>query len=244
MGRSGDWAKNLLYAACAEWRTALQNSTPSQLITMDKQYLDRILLRRSLISRHPETVHRCLPEGRAAVGELYTYLLVDYLPVRYPTMFKLSGAKSFHNLVTGSTYPTVPMEDSLAALRAIGETVEEDMFLLQETPDGHLAVAFICCFPSGFDPSQKFGNLLKDIHTPVPSYEKIGRSMERIFSRLEVGKTVKRQNVSAPLTTGVHQLTRDSGRSRRTMSYSTAREITSLRKTRTPALIMMWISPR
>ncbi|KAG8413621.1 hypothetical protein J3458_012694 [Metarhizium acridum] len=68
-------------------------------------------------------------------------------------------------------------------------------FLLHETPSGHLCVAFMCCFPSGFDPSEKFGNLLKDIHAPVPSYSKIGASMERFFSKLQVGKSVKRLNV-------------------------------------------------
>lgn len=82
------------------------------------------------------------------------------------------------------------------ALRTLAETVEEDMFLLHETEEGHFSDAFVCCFPSGFDPSQKLGKLLRDIHGPVPSYEKIGSSMEKFFSRLEVGKNVKRMNVS------------------------------------------------
>lgn len=101
----------------------------------------------------------------------------------------------FENTVTGRTFPIQPPEDADAALRTLGETVEEDLFLLQETPSGHLCVAFMCCFPSGFDPSEKFGNLLKDIHAPVPSYSKIGASMERFFSKLQVGKSVKRLNV-------------------------------------------------
>lgn len=87
-------------------------------------------------------------------------------------------------------------EDPEAALRMLGETVEEDMFLLVGEPEGHRAVAFMCCFPSGFDPSTKVGKLLKEIHSPVPSYDKIGPSMERFFSKIEVGKNVKRTNVS------------------------------------------------
>lgn len=79
----------------------------------------------------------------------------------------------------------------------LGETVEEDMFLLMGEPEGHRAVAFLCCFPSGFDPSTKVGKLLREIHTPVPSYDKIGPSMERFFSKIEVGKNVKRTNVSS-----------------------------------------------
>lgn len=177
--------------------TALQNDTPSDLITIDRDYLDRVSLRRALIEKHGSGVHGCLPNGKTAVDELYTYLLRDYLPTRYPSIFRLSGNKeSLKNLVTGKGLSTTPPEDPTAALRALGETVEEDLFLLHETPDGHLCVAFMCCFPSGFDPSQKSGNLLKDIHQPVPSYSKIGSSMERFFSKMRAGKPVKRLNVS------------------------------------------------
>lgn len=112
-------------------------------------------------------------------------------------MFKLSSDKStFENLVTGKSFPTIPSGDMEAALRVLGETVEEDLFLLQPTPDGHSSVAFMCCFPAGFDPSAKLGKTLVEIHAPVPSYEKIGASMERFFGKLEVGKSVKRTNVS------------------------------------------------
>lgn len=164
---------------------------------MDNKYLTRVAARRAIIQKHGSTVHGCLPEGVPAVRELYTFLFADYLPARFPTMFRLSG-KNLHNLVTGKTFSTAAPEP-LSALRAIGETVEEDVFLLEETPEGHRAVAFMCCFPSGFDPSQKFGKNLKAIHAPVPSYEKIGASMERVFTRLEVGKSVKRMNVSTVL---------------------------------------------
>ena len=74
------------------------------------------------------------------------------------------------------------------------------MFLLLqdgETEGGeHRAVAFVCCHPAGFDPSSKLGKRLAEIHGPVPAYEKIGASMERYFGRLEVGRGVKRVNVS------------------------------------------------
>lgn len=70
------------------------------------------------------------------------------------------------------------------------------MFLLHETPKGHRSVAFVCCFPAGFDPSAKLGKGLREIHGPVPSFDKIGPSMERFFAKLQVGKNVKRLNVS------------------------------------------------
>ncbi|POR34966.1 E3 ubiquitin-protein ligase hel2 [Tolypocladium paradoxum] len=173
----------------------LQADAPSELITIDKDYLDRVNLRRSLIGLHGDRVHGCLPGGVEAVRELYTFLMADFLPTRFPTQFKLSDDKSqSKNMATGKTHATTAPEDPTAALRVLGETVEEDMFLLHETPNGHMSVALICCFPSGFDPSAKLGRLLRDIHTPVPSYEKIGASMERFFSKMQVGKSVKRTN--------------------------------------------------
>ncbi len=69
------------------------------------------------------------------------------------------------------------------------------MFLLRETPRGHESTAFVCCFPSGFDPSEKLGRLLSEIHGPVPGYDRIAASMERFFGKLEVGRSVKRMNV-------------------------------------------------
>lgn len=137
-----------------------------------------------------------IPEGHSAVQELYSYLLKRYLPVRYPGLFTISDdGQFFRNHITDLTVSSHAPEDPLTALRILGETVEDDMFLLHETPRGHLMVAFVCCFPSGFDPSSKLGKTLKDIHEPVPAYEKIGPSMERFFSRLEVGKSAKRINV-------------------------------------------------
>lgn len=176
---------------------ALQNDTPQDLITIDRDYLDRVNLRRSLIASHPRTVHGCTPHGGPAVRELYSYLLADYLPQRYPSIFQLDDARAnMKNTATGKTQSLTPPEDPEAALRILGETVEEDMFLLRETEEGHESTAFMCCFPSGFDPSEKLGKLLSEIHRPVPAYEKIAKSMERFFAKLEVGKSVKRMNWS------------------------------------------------
>jgi len=148
------------------------------------------------MAKNPDIVMGAIPEGASAVQELYSYLLTEYLPLRYPDMFFLSqDGKIFTNHVTQRSWPCLPPEDPLDAWKILGETIEDDLFLLRETDEGHQAVAFLCCFPAGFDPSSKLGKLLKDIHGPVPSYDKIGPSMERFFSRLEVGKSVRRNNV-------------------------------------------------
>ncbi|KAG8156737.1 hypothetical protein KVR01_013342 [Diaporthe batatas] len=176
---------------------AVQNSKPADLIVMDHNYKDRVLERRQLMAQQLNIVLGAIPSGKAAVEELYSFLLSDYLPRRFPTMFSLSeDGQTFFNRTTGAASPTTPPEDSTESLRILGETVEDDMFLLHETDQGHRSVAYVCCYCSGFDPSQKLDKLLFEIHKPVPSYEKIGPSMERYFKKLEVGKNVKRVNWS------------------------------------------------
>lgn len=176
---------------------AVQNSSPAELIVMDQNYEDRVLERRQLMAQNPTIVLGAIPRARAAVEEVYSFLLSDYLPRRFPTMFSLSDdGKTFRNGVTGASFPTLPPDDSVEALRRLGETIEDDMFLLYETEQGHRSVAYVCCYCSGFDPSQKLDKLLPEIHEPVPSYHKIGPSMERYFKKVEVGKNMKRVNVS------------------------------------------------
>lgn len=176
---------------------AVQNSSPAELIVMDHNYEDRVLERRQLMAQNPNIVLGAIPRAKAAVEEVYSFLLSDYLPQRFPTMFSLSDdGKIFRNGVTGASFPTLPPDDSIEAFRRLGETIEDDMFLLHETEQGHRSVAYVCCYCSGFDPSQKLDKLLPEIHEPVPSYNKIGPSMERYFKKLEVGKNVKRVNVS------------------------------------------------
>jgi hypothetical protein len=182
--------------------------TQSELITIDEDYTKRVAERRRLYALHGKTVHGVIPDGRgaAAVRELYTYLLRDHLPRRFPTIFKLSADGSENtNLTTGKVLPTtVPVtgdaeaDDRAAehALAGLAETVEEDLFFLQKVGDTHQCVAFSCCFPSGFDPSEKLGKGLSAIHGPVPNYDRIGPSMERFFSKMEAGKPVRRLNVS------------------------------------------------
>ncbi|OAA53915.1 hypothetical protein SPI_09122 [Niveomyces insectorum RCEF 264] len=218
---------------------ALQSTTPEDLIVLDRNYKDRVLLRRALIAEHAATVlgvtgSEETPDpaapAKAAVDELYRYLMASYLPARYPTVFvqeqpagrqsEGTGGAVLHNRVTGATFPCAPPSDPREALRILGETVEDDLFLLQQDnvasvvassgstttttatghgsypSAGHRLVAFLCCFPSGFDPSAKLGLLLRDIHAPVPAFDKIGPSMERFFARLNADKSVKRLNWS------------------------------------------------
>ncbi|KAF5005891.1 hypothetical protein FDECE_7704 [Fusarium decemcellulare] len=174
----------------------IKTDTPSDLLSIDHDYLDRINKRRDIIEQYPDTTHGVLPEGNAVVLELYDYLFTQYLPIRFPTMFQLSpDGQEFKNLVTQRSFPVKPV-DAKSALLNLSEVVEEELFLLIPSSDSYRLVAFVCCFPSAFNPAEKLGLLLKEIHGPVPGYDKIRRSMERFFTKLRVGTPIKRQNWS------------------------------------------------
>ncbi|KAL1894276.1 hypothetical protein Cpir12675_003757 [Ceratocystis pirilliformis] len=149
---------------------AIERDSPSNLICMYREYTERIAIRKAIIEEFPEKSHGYMHKGVDSIHEIYSYLTETYLPAR------------------------AILFDPRAILRALGEIVQEDLFLPKQDPENspHRLVAFVCCCSSGFDPSEKLGLSLRDIHAPVPSYDKIGASMERFFSRLETGKNVKR----------------------------------------------------
>ncbi|KAJ9271783.1 hypothetical protein DTO212C5_2208 [Paecilomyces variotii] len=209
----------------------LQTLDPADLIPMDKTYKERLALRRSLLKEYHETVVAVNddsdPRTRAAVSELYTYLMGTYLPGRYPTMFKLhrtefeaGKAVMVQNLVTGELWPVEVGKSTptITALETLIKTVDEDFLILlpekssssekkKKKTDGegegegeatkYILEAYATCYPAGFDTRKKLGHRLATIHDPVPGYkEKLERSMDRFFDKLEVGKYVRRVNWS------------------------------------------------
>lgn len=142
--------------------------------------------------------------------ELYNYLFETYLPVRYPSIFKTCEDEhgSVPMLKNSATHHTLPMTmtDSTPlhlALSTIAQNVDEDFFILLPQKQGddseevYVLEAYAACFPSGFQPKEKIGKKLADIHGPVPGYkEKLQKSMDRFFARLEPGRFVKRVNWS------------------------------------------------
>lgn len=172
---------------------ALKNAAPSEWITIDSGFVARLAERRAILASQGAGVHGVVRGGEAAVLDLHA-TLHSYLPQRYPGIFTTKDGR-LHNALTGASTP-LSVSDPEEALRDIGTTVEEDFFVLAQEEGGHRCVAFVCCFPSGFDPADKLGKGLGAIHAPVPSYERIGPSMERFFARVEPGKPVSRLNWS------------------------------------------------
>lgn len=182
---------------------------------MDKNYEDRIQYRRKILKEHHDVVVAVNDDSRigAAVRELYKFIFGTYLPVRYPSMFKLHHTEydqgpeiTLQNLVTNELLPVQPQSKTIALLETLGRHLDEDFLLLLpeqnvEKDPKYVLEAYVTICPSGFDPREKLGRKLRDIHGPVPAYEeRLEGSMDRFFAKLEVGKYVRRVNWS--VTTG------------------------------------------
>nr|POF04118.1 hypothetical protein CFP56_21873 [Quercus suber] len=183
---------------------ALENISLSDFIVMDNTFLNRLELRRQLIATHPTSTLLCNNIAIPAVLELYTWMTQTYLPTRFPTIYQLSHTERvLMNTATRTPLPLTP-SSPLAALRSLSENIDTDfLFLLPDpatssdsTPT-YILQAFATCFPSGFSTIAKSGLSLSAIHAPVPSYaDRLEKSMDRFFARLELGRIVKRANWS------------------------------------------------
>ncbi|GME21917.1 uncharacterized protein LTHEOB_2279 [Neofusicoccum parvum] len=180
----------------------VEKSSVSELIEMDWNYLNRVSWRQKIIQDHPETVVGAEDICEPAINEFYTWLLGTYLPTRFPRMFRLSTAQKgvttvLRSLVTGEEFCLDPPEKPVDALKIVGRLVDDDFqFLVRsEDGDGYVLKGIVTCCPSGFDMSKKINLKLRDIHKPIPGYkEKLEKSMDRFFDRLDVGTFVKRVN--------------------------------------------------
>jgi hypothetical protein len=192
---------------------------------MDKNYHSRINHRRLILERNPSIALGVNDEKRIrpAISELYTFLTGTYLPSRYPDMFRIhhtqyeTGNESLlENLITCELIPTratSPSAPTSNLLRILGRHLDEDFLLLLPEKDAedkndakYVLEAYVSCCPSGFNPAEKLGKKLRDIHAPVPGYaEKLEGSMDRYFEKVEVGKYVKRVNWSVSMSEEVFQ---------------------------------------
>lgn len=179
---------------------AIENTTMSDLVAIDKTYPWRIQLRKNLIRDRQSDVLAMNPVVEPAIQEFYKWVTLTYLPTRFPTLFTLTPS-GLQNRVTGDTLPLTPTSGT-EALKLIGGNIDDDFLFLLPIPSGpdegkYRLEGFVTCFPSGFNTPKKLGLKLADIHSPVPSYaSKLEKSMDRFFATLPAGKIVKRHNWS------------------------------------------------
>ena len=176
----------------------LKRIAKTESIAIDWDYLERINLRKRLISDHPDITVGTSKAANPAIWELYEDIILSYLPRRYPTMFCISNG-IFHNLITNSHYSiSAARRDPTMMLKQLGENVEEDFYFMCPNSNGEFELqGFISAFPQGLLSKAKVGMTVREIHQPVPGYERrLGNGVDKCFARMAPGNYVGRLNWS------------------------------------------------
>ncbi|RFU73552.1 hrq family 2 [Trichoderma arundinaceum] len=170
----------------------------NEWIRIDRGYMDRIRERQMVMREHAADAIGTSDLVNPAIAELYEEIMIKHLPHRFPTMFRIEGARLL-NLVTGKSHSINIQELSHSEmLQNLGESVEEDFYIMCPDEEGEIRLqGYIACFPGGFLSLARVGMSMRDIHQPVPGYaERIAKGADRHLQRLSPGNFIERMNWS------------------------------------------------
>jgi hypothetical protein len=169
---------------------------PDDWIEIDRHYAAQTAEKRRLLARRRDDVFAALPEAEAASRELLD-MLTRHLAARFPERFAREDAAEgpcFVNRATGERFDS---HGPLHPLDIAGRQVQEDLCLMQASPEGYRLVGASLCFPTRWKLHDKLGKPMAGIHVPVPFYkDKLERPVDRFFDKLKEDKPVWRLNWS------------------------------------------------
>ncbi|KAL4795345.1 hypothetical protein BDV19DRAFT_389222 [Aspergillus venezuelensis] len=145
-----------------------------------------------------EKCYHTHPDAYPAALELLDEL-ADYLPQRYPTLYKRTP-KGLYNTYTKIETPILlrPLPPNTDPMALASTLIQDDLAIMIERPDGEYYLLAGCILLAGFwRLSDKLGMRLSDIHTSgdVPGYkEKLEKGMMNFFRRLRPEEPVVRNN--------------------------------------------------
>ncbi|MBY6038169.1 DUF3445 domain-containing protein [Fictibacillus nanhaiensis] len=172
-------------------------------IEITPDYKDEMLLKRNLLTHHPERCYQSLSHTTTGQWEIVN-LVIDQLVTYYPQHFsveKKDAEWTFHNKIFDETHKftfqderTLPCEP----LAFISHHVQEDLlFMMQRDGDLYLDAGQLC-FPANWSLAFNLGMKFKSIHHPIPGFKEEGMD-DRILQflmRLEAGNPWERKNWS------------------------------------------------
>ncbi|CCF41519.1 hypothetical protein CH063_11769 [Colletotrichum higginsianum] len=174
----------------------LRSIQPHEWIELDNQFPKFHADKATRIQERGEKCVGTDPEAYPAAMELLEEL-VQYLPARYPTLFKRT-AVGIDNLWSGESFNITesPLKEDPMAIAA--RLVQDDLAIMIERPDGQYYLLAGAILLAGFwRLGDKFGMSLEEIHTSgdVPHYrEKLHTGMASFFRRLRRDQIYSRNN--------------------------------------------------
>jgi dimethylamine monooxygenase subunit A len=171
----------------------LKQLDPREWIEVDHNLKPYLTEKQRLYSEQRDNVLAALPGTEAAQLEILE-MLVDYLPQRFPEIYRLDD--TVMDIASGAFRVDVIGHASMT-LATAGLLVQEDLVIMGRSPEGWRLVAASLCFPSAWKLSEKIGRLMHEVHGPVPGFNGGTRNaglIERMFDNLRVEQPVIRWN--------------------------------------------------
>jgi hypothetical protein len=160
-------------------------------IEIDDQFATYLKRKQELLQNSHSEVFASLPGSESAQTEVLN-LLLDYLPERFPNYYQRQG-KQIKILLTQQIWNIEDFE--INPLDLAGRLVQEDLCLMQPSPEGYILVAASVCFPAHWRLQDKLGRPMNQIHQPVPEYpQKLEYPVNNFFDRLKVDSPGYRLN--------------------------------------------------
>lgn len=174
----------------------IRSIPPQEWIELDNHFPKYHADKAARIAERGEKCVTTHPDAYPAALELLQEL-TDYLPARYPSMYKRT-AVGLDNIWSGESFNIVerPLKEDPMAICA--RLVQDDLAIMIEQPDGQYRLMGGAILLAGFwRLSDKYGMTLSDIHTSgdVPHFkEKLEGSMMKFFQRLKPETFYSRNN--------------------------------------------------
>jgi hypothetical protein len=172
----------------------LRNMKWDEWIELDNNYLKFHADKAARIKERGAKCNHTAPEAFDGACELLEELC-DYLPQRYPSMFKATPV-GMDNLVTGESFNIVERPLVEDPMQMAGRFVQDDLAIMFEKEDGQYYLLAGSILLAGFwKLEDKLGMPLSEIHTSgdVPGFkEKLEKGMMNFFRRVQPNGPVQR----------------------------------------------------
>jgi hypothetical protein len=157
----------------------------------DTLYHAEIAERHRLLAGRHDEVFGAEPGSDAARAETLA-TVIEHLTRLHPDRFANDG-NTIVNQLTGERWAIAAHDP----LELAGRLVQEDLCLIEASPNGPRLTAAILCFPSRWRLREKLGRPLPEVHANVPFYaDRLARPVDRFMAHVRPGHIAARLNWS------------------------------------------------
>ncbi len=164
---------------------------PADWFEIDALYPAEMAERRRLLALRRAEVSGAVAGSEAARAETRE-LVLENLTRAHPDWFSRTRG-TIRNHLTGEKLAI----DAYDPLELAGRLTQEDLCVVEASPEGPRLTAAVLCFPSRWRLREKLGLPLADVHAAVPLYaERLARPVDRFMAFLQPGRVAMRLNWS------------------------------------------------